>query len=183
MSNALSAVRTILNNMITVVKGRASKMFSAGKDLIKGLINGIKNMSAAAVGAITGVVDGVVNKAKSLLKINSPSRVFMGIGEFAGEGLEVGILSMAANVKKAAGKLAAAATPDIQPIDIAGSVAGINRMARSQLQTTVTSELSVRREPSYINIRIGNSEFSTFVGDINNVQNRQTARSRRMPRG
>src|SRR5690625_2951782 len=95
-----------------------SDMASAGKDLIKGLIDGIKNMRDRAIEAITGVVGGVVDKAKSLLKIKSPSRVFEQIGAWTGEGLVDGMLSMAKEVDKASDKLAESAIPDVKNIDM-----------------------------------------------------------------
>lgn len=100
MGNALSSIKTIVSNMVSAVKAKASAFLSAGMDLIRGLINGIKNMSASAVSAVAGVVDGVVSKAKSLLKIKSPSRVFMEIGGFVGTGMAIGITKTeAANAK------------------------------------------------------------------------------------
>src|SRR5690625_3993273 len=95
-----------------------SDMASAGKDLIKGLIDGIKNMRDRAIEAITGVVGGVVDKAKSLLKIKSPSRVFEQIGAWTGEGLVDGMLSMAKEVDKASDMLAESAIPDVRNIDM-----------------------------------------------------------------
>lgn len=91
MGEAVSAVATKMVEMLGKVTGKASAFLSAGKDLIRGLINGIKAMGTQAIGAITGVVDGVVNKAKSLLGIKSPSRVFRGIGQFIGDGLSIGM--------------------------------------------------------------------------------------------
>ncbi|GKV69858.1 hypothetical protein NCCP2716_23560 [Sporosarcina sp. NCCP-2716] len=93
MAEAVRTVATKMTEMLGKVTGAAGKFLSAGKDLIRGLINGIKQMGAQAVAAITGVVDSVVNKAKSLLGIKSPSRVFKAIGEFTVEGLAVGIAS------------------------------------------------------------------------------------------
>src|SRR5690625_6325599 len=93
-------------------------MASAAKDLIKGLIDGIKNMSDRAIEEITGVVGGVVDKAKSLLKIKSPSRVFEQIGAWTGEGLVDGMISMAKEVDKASDMLAESAIPDVKNIDM-----------------------------------------------------------------
>ncbi|MGN7409971.1 hypothetical protein [Sporosarcina sp. SAFN-010] len=87
-----------------------SQMLSAGKDLVMGLINGIKNMAKDAIGAITGVVSGVVNKAKSLLKIHSPSRVFISIGEFVGKGMAIGVSATRKANEKAIQGVTAAVT-------------------------------------------------------------------------
>src|SRR5690625_1131110 len=90
-NNVVSTIRTNMTNSVNVVRNAVSRFFNAGRDLIRGLINGIKDMTAAAIGAITGVVDGVVNKAKSLLKIASPSQVFDEIGQDTVKGYERGI--------------------------------------------------------------------------------------------
>ena len=90
---AVTAVGSEIAKMPGKVREFTGDMLSAGKDLIMGLINGIKAMAADALGAITGVVNGVVNKAKSLLKIKSPSRVFMEIGAFVGKGMAIGVSS------------------------------------------------------------------------------------------
>lgn len=99
MAEAVRAVATKLVEMLGKVTGAAGKFLSAGKDLIRGLIKGITDMGASAIGAITGVVDGVVNKAKSLLGIHSPSRVFMEIGGFLVEGMEKGMSSRKKNLE------------------------------------------------------------------------------------
>lgn len=94
MAEAVSAVASKMAEMLGKVTGKASAFLSAGKDLIRGLINGITAMGTKAIGAITGVVDGVVNKAKSLLGIKSPSRVFIAIGKHTGQGFANGIADM-----------------------------------------------------------------------------------------
>lgn len=83
-TKTIEAVKILGDNIAKMpgkVKEFASKMLSAGKDLVMGLINGIKGMAGDAIEAISGVVGGVIGKAKSLLKIKSPSRVFMAIGD------------------------------------------------------------------------------------------------------
>src|SRR5690606_8848631 len=80
-------------------------MLNVGKDLVKGLIKGIKEMTGKAIEAITGVVGGVINKAKSLLKISSPSKLFEQYGKWTGEGLVRGIESMQKVAEKASEKL------------------------------------------------------------------------------
>lgn len=90
---------SIVKSMIDGVKSMASSMLSVGKDLVKGMIDGILSMGTAAVDAISGVVGGVVDKAKSLLKIKSPSRVFMSIGNDTIRGFEIGMERRKANVE------------------------------------------------------------------------------------
>ena len=89
MNEVLNTIKNVWENVKTFFDG--INLYDIGKNIIQGLINGIKNMTSKAIEAVTGVVDGVIDKAKSLLKIKSPSRVFMEIGEFTNEGFIEGI--------------------------------------------------------------------------------------------
>ena len=66
-------------------------LFQIGKDIVQGLINGIRNMGSNLTGAIRGVAEGAVDRAKAFFGIGSPSKVFEGIGTNIGEGLTIGI--------------------------------------------------------------------------------------------
>lgn len=105
LTEAVRVVGEKIGEMPGKVVEFASDMVSAGKDLVRGLIDGIKNMGASAIEAITGVVGGVIDKAKSLLKISSPSKLFEQYGKWTGEGLAKGIESMQKVAEKASEKL------------------------------------------------------------------------------
>lgn len=92
------------------VKDAAKWLYETGKNIIMGLINGIKDMFKKIISAITDVVTGAVDAAKSALGINSPSRVFAEIGRNVGEGLVNGIAGMQGAAADAAAGLAGAAT-------------------------------------------------------------------------
>lgn len=175
-----NAIRDKLTEAVTVVgqkvgemPGKAREkvmdMIVAGIDLVKGLIDGIKNMSRAAVEAIAGVVNGVVEKAKSLLKVKSPSRVFKEIGEFTGEGMAIGITDSISDVMKASDELAYAAIPDIEPIDIASQVDSINQQAERQLDHTFNSNLNIQRQPIIVNIYDNKEAVRAYVNENNAV--------------
>ena len=104
-NNVVSTIRTNMTNSVNVVRNAVSRFFNAGRDLIRGLIDGIKDMTGAAISAITGVVDGVVEKAKSLLKIASPSRVFDEIGQDTIKGYERGVNKRKRHAEKEVEKL------------------------------------------------------------------------------
>lgn len=74
----------------------ASLLLSAGRDLIMGLINGVKEMAGRAVDAVKGVVGDAVQSAKNLLGIASPSKVFRIIGEQTMTGWIEGVVSKTA---------------------------------------------------------------------------------------
>lgn len=154
--DVLSAGMDIGSTLIDSVLGFAGGMLSAGKDLVSGLIDGIASMGKAAIGAITGVVDGVVNKAKSLLGIKSPSRVFMAMGGFISEGAAIGINKAKDLAIKASEALGLGVENAFNPqlatdgVDIAGQVNSINRQANRQMQSHLTSEMNVSKQPIVI---------------------------------
>lgn len=80
LTNAVKIVAQKIGEMPGKVREKVSQMLNAGRDLIEGLINGIKQKAQDAIKAVTGVVEGAVNKAKELLGIKSPSRVFAEMG-------------------------------------------------------------------------------------------------------
>src|SRR5690625_3332191 len=113
-------------------------MILAGGDLIQGLIDGITNRGQTAVEAIAGVGNGVVEKAKSLLRVESPSRVFMEIGRFTGEGLADGITDSIGMGERASERMTNAIIPDEQNIDLSyATPSGIRGSLSSAVSGTV----------------------------------------------
>ena len=96
VSKIPSAIKTPVQNAISYLKGIS--LVQIGKDMIQGLANGIKSMASTVVNSVKGVVDGAVKKAKSLLKINSPSKLFRQFGAWTSEGLAIGITREAPKV-------------------------------------------------------------------------------------
>lgn len=72
-------------------------MHDVGIQMIQGLIGGIGEMFDDAMGAIGNLSEGMVKKAKDILHIFSPSRVFENIGKFLVLGLTSGIQNNAAS--------------------------------------------------------------------------------------
>lgn len=93
--DAMSAVwnffRGLLGTILRQIGDPLQFLYDVGRAMIQGLINGIESMVSSAVGAVKHAVGGVINGAKSLLGINSPSRVFAEFGMGIMEGLAKGI--------------------------------------------------------------------------------------------
>lgn len=87
----VTEARAIPGKIVTALGDLGSKLFQAGQDLLQGLINGIKAKVTGAVTAVKNAVGSVIDGAMGLLEINSPSKVFMRIGESTGEGMILGI--------------------------------------------------------------------------------------------
>lgn len=127
----VEAVRILVQKVAEMpgkVRNKITNMVNAGKDLVRGLINGIKNMGRAGVEAITGVVDGIVNKAKSLLKISSPSKLFEQFGKWIPEGLANGIDRMKGAAEKASGGLALGVEGAFDPQLSVNGLRGISKL-------------------------------------------------------
>lgn len=106
ISTMVSFVSDIPGKITGALGDLGSLLYSAGQNVIQGLINGITGMVSSAVSAVTDAVGSVVEGAKSALGIASPSKVFKQIGYYVDAGLAVGIGKYAKNPISAAAKLA-----------------------------------------------------------------------------
>lgn len=98
---ALTYVKGIPGNVTKALGSLGSKLFSAGQDLIRGFLDGIKDMAGNVARAASEVVGKAITAAKEKLRINSPSKVFMEIGGSTGEGMALGIRNSGGMVTKA----------------------------------------------------------------------------------
>ena len=101
-----NAIRSAINAAKSAASGAASALVSAGRNLINGLASGIRSGITAAKNAISSGISSVVSKAKAILKIHSPSRVFMEIGRYTVLGLAKGLTKYASVANKPAEGLA-----------------------------------------------------------------------------
>lgn len=118
-AGAMAFFRGLPGKIGAFVAGAGRWLLSAGRDLVRGLGEGILAMGQWVLDQIGGVIDGAIGFAKNLLGIQSPSRVFRDIGTNVGKGLADGITGMASKVKSAAGDLADATvggfgTPELE---------------------------------------------------------------------
>jgi len=86
-----------------------------GKLLMDGLIGGITNMITSVRDSIVGIGESVVGWFRDKLGINSPSRVFAGLGAGIPEGTAQGITGSQGLVKKAALGMATATAVTLAP--------------------------------------------------------------------
>ncbi len=91
--NLPQIVRSVLEMMATIVKTFISSLpdiVDVGKQIVKGLWEGIKAMGSWIKEKVGNFFSGIVSGVKSKLGIHSPSRVFAGIGENMALGLGKG---------------------------------------------------------------------------------------------
>lgn len=80
----------------------SSDFYTAGTNLGQGLANGIANMVEAVRGAAAGIANAALGKLKSLMGIESPSKVFTLMGEYCGQGFANGFINEIPTIESAA---------------------------------------------------------------------------------
>lgn len=94
--NGVNKVVEVVGNISSAVGRVFSKaatwLYDAGKDMIQGLINGIKDMAQNVLSTLESAVGGPIKFFKEdILQIHSPSLLFKSMGEMVVEGFAVGI--------------------------------------------------------------------------------------------
>lgn len=79
--------------IVSPIHNLGSRFVELGKNLIQGLINGIKAKAGEVANAAKNVAKGAVDGVKGFLGIKSPSKVFFGLGENTIQGYVNGLLS------------------------------------------------------------------------------------------
>ena len=74
-------------------------LYTIGSNVISGLINGINSMASSLWTTVSNIASGVTSRIRSVLKINSPSRVMMELGGFTVEGFQLGMQNMLPQVR------------------------------------------------------------------------------------
>ena len=105
VNDAVATVKSLPGKARSALGNLGSFLYSAGQDLIRGLINGVKAMAGNIASAAKDVVAGAVKAAEDFLGISSPSKVFRQIGIFVGQGLVNGLTASEQSVKQTADKL------------------------------------------------------------------------------
>lgn len=110
IKNKYIEVKTAVTGAIDRAKQACSRcgtaLVQAGRDLIEGFKQGIKEKAKAIYDAASETVSKAITAAKNALKINSPSKVFIGIGGSVNEGFAKGLTKYSRWTSSAATNLA-----------------------------------------------------------------------------
>lgn len=87
----VSFVRGVPGRIVGALGRLRSRLFGAGMDIIRGLIDGIRNMIGRAAQAARDAVSSAVSAAKNFLGIGSPSKVFAQLGMETMRGYQQGV--------------------------------------------------------------------------------------------
>jgi TP901 family phage tail tape measure protein len=108
-------------------------LFNIGRNLIDALIRGIGSMAGVLGRAVRNIGTSVFDTLSKLWKISSPSKVFMGIGEDAMQGLALGLAGSERMLRDLATGVGNSALPSI---DVSGAT-GMG--GQTTVNVTVTS--------------------------------------------
>lgn len=112
IANAIKAaikwIGDLPGKILQLFKDVGSWLYNAGKDLIMGLVNGVKAMAKKLWDAAVRVVKSAIDAVKNFLGIGSPSKLMKQYGKWTGQGLVLGMQAMVSDVASTAGKMAGA---------------------------------------------------------------------------
>ena len=182
LSAAGSAVKSCVDAAVKAASNLGSKLVSAGKSLIEGFVKGIKDKAASVAQAATDVVSKAIEAAKSALKINSPSKVFIAIGGSVNEGFARGLDKYSDESASAASNLANTVINSVKD-----PLSNISRILNDEINVdpTITPVLdltNIESNARRLNNLIPNSEAislstgsaSRLIGAMGTVQNGTT---------
>lgn len=128
----ITSIRTGTKNEFNAM---TASMPEIGKQIVNGLMAGIDQMTGPLKNKVAQLSKSVSDTIKSTLKIKSPSRVTMGLGEFVTEGLAVGITNAKRSAVQSAKDLSGAVTNalamQLTPGVTAGSFGDVNAQGTS----------------------------------------------------
>lgn len=100
----IKSVPEIITAIVKSLKGMLPQIVDVGADIVRGLWDGIASMVTWLKNKISDFVGGIVGSVKGVLGIQSPSKVFAGIGENMalglGEGFEDSMNAVAKDINK-----------------------------------------------------------------------------------
>ncbi|HHP8773720.1 TPA: phage tail tape measure protein [Acinetobacter baumannii] len=122
-----------------------SKFTGFGAMILTGLKNGIMSKIGEVKTALSGAVTGVIEKARNLLGIHSPSRVFMGIGDYTMQGLSLGIsqnqnLPVKATQQATQNVIGTGTTAKVTPVTPIQAQRGGSFISNDTIQITIKAE-------------------------------------------
>lgn len=181
VGRAAAAARSVVNGIKQAFLNVVGQMSGIGANIVQGVANGISGAIGRVRDAAARIADAIPGPIKRIMGLESPSRVMRGFGEDIGEGLILGMESMAAGARRAAGGLAGSALdgvsglgpgPRAMPagagLGLAAAGGGVTYGGATTIHVTVSVDDLARMGTV--------AEFVDMLGGVR-VRERQTARS------
>ncbi len=122
-----------------------AKFTGFGAMILTGLKNGIMSKIGEVKAALSGAVTGVIDKARNILGIHSPSRVFMGIGDYTMQGMALDIsqnhnLPVRATQQATQNVIGTGTTAKVTPVTPIRVQRGGSYISNDTIQITIKAE-------------------------------------------
>lgn len=104
------------NAINKAMAGLPKQLEELGNQVMKGFVNGLTQNTDYMSKSIKTLVKGMVATFKKELKIKSPSRVMMGIGEYTGEGFADGLKNTIGEIKQTVSSIVDTATQSLEGV-------------------------------------------------------------------
>ncbi|REI04072.1 terminase [Staphylococcus felis] len=173
----LSVVRACVNGMqnaLNSIRNFIGQFVQAGVDLVMGLVNGVRQAASNLVEAVSGVVGSAIDRAKSLLRINSPSKVFAGMGGSIIEGFVKGVDSRRGSAINSTQRLARSIIDsfDVSAMnDITSSLGRVNSNVNAQIQHTHRIQSEPNQRLVRVEMNVNNDALTNIVNGRNASKN------------
>lgn len=101
LTQSVSVARSMSRNITSALKSASSGAYSVGQMIGNGLANGMESTLGRVSAVATRLAQEAEKATRAAAKVHSPSRVFMAIGNYIGEGFAIGIEQTERMVRKA----------------------------------------------------------------------------------
>ncbi|WP_353419222.1 hypothetical protein PYH66_13990 (plasmid) [Staphylococcus delphini] len=182
MNSTLAVFRSRGNQIVSVVsismRQSVSRMMasrgqfiSAGIYAMQGFVVGMNSQRGSVMAVAASIANAAASRIRSALKIHSPSRVFMEIGNYTGEGLAIGIHQMTSNVvsevESMANQMEKAYAPELKSINpqMDKDINGMSDKINGAVSSDITNGVEVARPIVNITNESDLPAIKTYVDD------------------
>lgn len=144
IGSLVSFVGGIPGRIIGALGNLGGLLFSAGADIIRGLLNGLSSLAGAVADKARSIAASAASAAKAALGIHSPSKVFIKIGQYVGAGLVKGLTGTLSQIRTTANKMASLLYDAVDAKLISSRTRGSLQKTLNADQTALTKALSAR---------------------------------------
>jgi phage-related minor tail protein len=175
VNDAKTTVSNFVESVVGFFTGLPGRITQFGKDLITGFLDGVKSMGTWLKDKIVAFIDDhIPGPIKSLLGINSPSKLFRQFGQWTMQGYSIGVEKEGSNVKKSVEDVFSN-LPDGKQFDVGFNTESFNNAIAqaNKAQASIASSYAMQNN---VNVRVYmDSDDVTdkvelkMAGKVNNV--------------
>jgi hypothetical protein len=160
IATLVSAVKEIPGKAKAALGGLPGTMLTIGKNIVQGIVNGIRGSLGSVMSAAQSIVDKIPGPIRKALGIHSPSRVMKEIGKWITAGLVKGMLGGVKSVQKTSEKLQGLITKAFKAGEISkGKANSLHKFVSSQnkkLKSLARDREKVAKQLASANAKLAN---------------------------